>query len=93
MKASRAKWQPAAAHSSSLSAPTAFCLRKMENLAETPISQQVLSWMLFWPLPSQIARHGVYFARPAPAAADYQNGAAIGSAFVGLTSDTLKMDF
>jgi O-antigen ligase len=47
---------------------------------ETPIFQQVSSWMLFWPLLTLIARQVVYFSGPGRTAEAYQNGAAMGDA-------------
>jgi hypothetical protein len=45
---SNSQWQLAAALSShSAPAPTAFRLRAIENYEDTPIPQQVLSWLLF----------------------------------------------
>jgi exopolysaccharide production protein ExoQ len=72
------RWQLAAAHSSrSMSAPFSFRVWRARTNANTPISQQVLTWLLFWPLLTLIARHTVYFSGPARAAVVYQNGAAM----------------
>jgi exopolysaccharide production protein ExoQ len=49
----------------------------MENRADRPISQEVLSWLLFWPLLTLIARQAVYFAGPSRTAEAYQHGAAM----------------
>jgi exopolysaccharide production protein ExoQ len=43
--------------------------------AHRPVSQEILSWLLFWPLLFLIARHSVYFAGPARTAEAYQYGA------------------
>lgn len=81
MNSSSSKWQLAAAHGlEAVTAPNAFRLRKTRSLGDTPISQQVISWLLFWPLLSLIARQAVYFTGPAPSAAAYQNGAAVAGA-------------
>jgi exopolysaccharide production protein ExoQ len=72
------RWQLATAHSSrSVSAPTAFCVRKTGTDADTPVSQQVLTWLLFWPVLTLIARQPVYFGGPARSAEVYQSGAAM----------------
>jgi exopolysaccharide production protein ExoQ len=41
---------------------------------EAPVSQQILTWLLFWTLLSLIARQPVYVSGPAKTAAIYQNG-------------------
>jgi exopolysaccharide production protein ExoQ len=41
----------------------------------SPVSQQAITWLLFWPLLTLIARQTVYFSGPARAAAVYQSGA------------------
>src|SRR5580700_7784264 len=75
------RWQLAAAHSSrSMSAPFAFRVWRTGTDADTPISQQVLTWLLFWPILTLIARQPVYFGGPSRAAAAYQNGAAMAGA-------------
>ena len=72
--------QLAAVHSSrSISAPFAFRVWKTGTDA-TPVSQQILTWLLFWPLLTLIARQPVYFAGPARTAAGYQSGAAMAGA-------------
>ena len=74
-------WRLAEAHSSqSVSAPFALRFSKLENSADTPVSQQVLSWLLFWPILTLIARRAVYFSGPAATAAGYQSGADMGAA-------------
>jgi exopolysaccharide production protein ExoQ len=73
MTASTSQWQLAPAKRLSVSASPGF-------RAITPVSQEVLTWLLFWPILSLIARHAVYFSGPAPTAAGYQNGAAMGIA-------------
>jgi hypothetical protein len=77
MTVSNSHWRFAAADSS-LHAPTGFYFRKVLTGADTPVSQQVLSWLLFWPILSLIARQAVYFAGPATTAQAFQNGAAMG---------------
>jgi len=57
---------------------TAYQPREVLACAHTPVSQQVISWLLFWPLLSLIARQAVYFAGPARSTLVYQNGVAIG---------------
>lgn len=54
--------------------------RRAGHLADVPISQEVLTWLLFWPLLTLVAGHAVYFAGPAPTAEAYQNGAAMAGA-------------
>ena len=71
------QWQFAPAAMPSVSAPAVFRRIKTYTRAETPVSQQVVTWMLFWPLLSLIARQAVYFAGPARTAGAYQNGAAM----------------
>ena len=44
-----------------------------------PISQQVLTWTLFWPTLCLIARQAPYFAGPARDALSYEQGAAAGA--------------
>lgn len=60
--------------------PPAYRLR--EKLANThpPASQQVISWLLLWPVLSQIARQTVYFSGPARTAEAYQYGPAMAGA-------------
>jgi exopolysaccharide production protein ExoQ len=72
------QWQFAPAEMSSVCAPTIFRRTNTNIRAETPVSQQVVTWLLFWPLLSLIARQAVYFAGPARTASAYQNGAAMG---------------
>jgi exopolysaccharide production protein ExoQ len=73
------RWQFAAAHSSrSISAPFPFRVWRTGTHAETPISQQVLTWLLFWPILTLIARQPVYFGGPARSAEVFQNGAVTG---------------
>ena len=75
------RWQLAAVHGSrSMSAPSAFRVWKTGTDAHTPVSQQVLTWLLFWPLLTLIARQPVYFAGPARTAVGYQTGAAMSGA-------------
>jgi O-antigen ligase len=81
MKVPNSQWQLAAAHSSqSISPPATFRLRAIGNPADTPISQQVLSWLLFWPLLTLIARQAVYFSGPSVSFEAGQYGAAMGGA-------------
>jgi exopolysaccharide production protein ExoQ len=63
--------------SQSGSVPFSYPLKRMVNPAATPVSRQVLSWLLFWPILTLIARQAVYFAGPARIAEAYQNGAAV----------------
>ena len=71
-------WQLADAYSpKSVSSPFQFPLRRANNLAETPLYQQVISWLLFWPLLSLVARQAVYFTGPARTAEAFQNSAAM----------------
>jgi exopolysaccharide production protein ExoQ len=75
MKTFHSQLQPAGGGSpQSLSTALPFWRRQNETSTETPVSQEVLTWLLFWPLLTLIARHGVYFSGPAVTAADYQNG-------------------
>jgi exopolysaccharide production protein ExoQ len=57
--------------------PAAYQSREMLSRAYTPVSQEVLSWLLFWPLLTLIARQAVYFSGPARTAEAFQNGAAM----------------
>ena len=72
------QWQLAPAEMPSLSASVVFRRSKTNTRVETPVSEQVVTWLLFWPLLSLIARQAVYFAGPARTAGAYQNGAAMG---------------
>jgi exopolysaccharide production protein ExoQ len=56
---------------------TSFSVRvgKTANRTDTPVSQQIISWLLFWPLLCLVARQVVYFSGPARSAEVYQNGA------------------
>src|SRR5258708_9297846 len=66
------------AHTTGVSAiPAAYQPREMLSRAYTPVSQEVLSWLLFWPLLTLIARQAVYFSGPARTAEAFQNGAAM----------------
>jgi exopolysaccharide production protein ExoQ len=81
MKVPNSQWQFAAAHSSqSISSPAAFRFGALGNHADTPISQQVLSWLLFWPLLTLIARQAVYFSGPSASFEAGQYGAAMAGA-------------
>jgi exopolysaccharide production protein ExoQ len=80
MKIADSQWQFAAASSSQSVSPAAFRLSAIKGSADTPVSQQVLSWLLFWPLLTLIARQIVYFSGPAVGSQGAQNGA--GSAHV-----------
>jgi exopolysaccharide production protein ExoQ len=74
-------WRPVETPSrKSVFAPLPFRFRTMDNRAYTPISQELLSWLLFWPILSLIARQAVYFAGPAVSAEAFQSGAAMGGA-------------
>jgi exopolysaccharide production protein ExoQ len=46
----------------------------VRETAETPISQQLLTWLLLWTLLCLSARQWVYIAGPARTAISYQNG-------------------
>jgi exopolysaccharide production protein ExoQ len=72
------QWQFAPAEMPRVSAPAVVRLRRADTRVDTPVSQQVLTWLLFWPLLSLIARQAVYLAGPARTADAYQNGAAMG---------------
>lgn len=63
-------------HHTAPAAATAYSRREPRGRAHTPVSQEVLTWLLFWPLLTLIARQTVYFAGPARTAEAYQNGAA-----------------
>ncbi len=45
-----------------------------------PVSKQLITWLLFWPLLTLIARQAVYFTGPAVSAEAYQHGAAMAGA-------------
>ncbi len=75
MTASTTGWRLAPAEMPGLSARAP---REIDTSTAVPVSQQVLTWLLFWPLLSLIARQAVYFAGPARTAGAYQNGAAMG---------------
>jgi exopolysaccharide production protein ExoQ len=66
--------------SESVSVHFSHLLRRREVPADAPVSWQVLSWLLFWPILTLIARQAVYFAGPARIAEAYQNGAAVAGA-------------
>jgi exopolysaccharide production protein ExoQ len=57
--------------------PIAFRPGKLGNRGFTPISQEVLTWLLFWPILTLIARQTVFFSGPARSTAVYQNGSAM----------------
>jgi exopolysaccharide production protein ExoQ len=79
MKVYHPRWQFAEAPgSAAVSAP--YWLRRRTGVGATPVSQQVISWLLFWPVLTLIARQSVYFSGPARSAAANQNGAAISGA-------------
>jgi exopolysaccharide production protein ExoQ len=59
---------------------TSIRFGRASALAELPVSQQLISWLLFWPLLTLIARQAVYFTGPAVSASAYQNGAAMAGA-------------
>lgn len=76
MKFPSSQWRFAAADSSQdFYAPTAYRVRKVRTRGDTPVSQQVISWLLFWPVLSLIARQAVYFSGPAVTSGAYQNAA------------------
>jgi exopolysaccharide production protein ExoQ len=69
------------AHTTTVSAiPGAYQSREVLSHAPAPVSQEVLSWLLFWPLLTLIARQAVYFSGPARTAEAFQNGAAMAGA-------------
>lgn len=73
--------QLATSHNSkSVYYPAAVRLKMIGGCADTPVSQQILSWLLFWPLLTLIARQSVYFDGPARTVEAYQNGAAMAGA-------------
>jgi exopolysaccharide production protein ExoQ len=81
MTISNSPWRLAAAHNTqNVYAPTGFYFRKALTCVDTPVSQQVISWLLFWPILSLIARQAVYFSGPAVTSGAFQNGAAMGGA-------------
>jgi len=51
---------------------------KAEGSTDAPVSQQILTWLLFWTMLSLIARQPVYVSGPARTAAANQNGADMG---------------
>lgn len=59
-------------------ASVAYHPRRDSACALAPVSQQVLTWLLFWPLLSLIARRAVYFDGPARSAVTLQVGSATG---------------
>jgi exopolysaccharide production protein ExoQ len=70
--------QFATGHTTGASAiPAPYQHREVLNRAPAPVSQEVLSWLLFWPLLTLIARQAVYFSGPARTAEAFQNGAAM----------------
>ena len=80
MTFSQARWQLADAHEATGgTTPGGFCIRHMSGTAESPVSQQLLTWLLFWPLLTLIARQAVYFAGPARSAEAYQDISAMAS--------------
>jgi exopolysaccharide production protein ExoQ len=61
------------------SVSAAFARPKKESgNALTPVSQQLLTWLLFWPILTLIARRVVYFAGPAQSSVSFQLGAGNG---------------
>jgi exopolysaccharide production protein ExoQ len=80
MTFSQARWQLADAHEpTSGSASGGLRICHMSGPGESAVSRQVLSWMLFWPLLTLIARQAVYFAGPARSAEAYQDISAMAS--------------
>jgi exopolysaccharide production protein ExoQ len=78
MNVYNSQWKLAEAHSpQNVSGPFAFRLGKIWQPAG-PIWQEVLTWLLFWPTLTLIARQAPYFSGPARASEVYQNGAAMG---------------
>jgi exopolysaccharide production protein ExoQ len=71
----QSRWQLVAAQEAkSVSAPHPFRVWRARTVADTPVSLQVISWLIFWPLLSLIARQAVYFTGPARTAGEYHNG-------------------
>lgn len=58
-------------------AAAAFRPGRIGGPAFTPISHEVLTWLLFWPVLTLIARQSVFFSGPARSTAVYQNGSAM----------------
>jgi O-antigen ligase len=79
MKAYHSEWGLADAYSPMIvSAPSAFQRSGVAKSVQGPISREVLTWMLIWPILTLIAGQVVYFSGPAATAESYQNGAAMG---------------
>jgi exopolysaccharide production protein ExoQ len=88
------RWQLVAVHGSrTMPAPFAFGVSRTGTDADTPVSQQVLSWLLFWPLLTLIARQAVYFSGPARSAEAFQNGAAMAGTSGSHTSLVVNLLF
>jgi exopolysaccharide production protein ExoQ len=62
------------------SVPFALRRKTIENPVDPPVSQQILTWLLIWPILTMIAQQPVYFGGAARTAAAYQNGAAASGA-------------
>jgi O-antigen ligase len=78
MNTYNSQWKLAEVHSpQSLPGPLSFRLKKIGSPGVTPIWQEILTWLLFWPVLTLIARQTVYFSGPARSSADYQNGVAM----------------
>jgi exopolysaccharide production protein ExoQ len=60
--------------------PRGYRLRDKLAGFDTPVSHQIISWLLLWPVLSQIARQTVYFSGPARTTEAYRNGAAMAGA-------------
>ena len=79
MSTFQSKWQLAQAHGSpAASALPVSRAKRIRETAEVPVSQQLLTWLLFWTMLSLLARQPVYVSGPAKTAAAYQNGYAGG---------------
>lgn len=79
MKIPNSRWQFATTLGSEIvSAPSVFRLGKVGTSSDTPVSQQVITWLLFWPILTLIAHGPVYFSGPARTARAFQDGAAGG---------------
>ena len=72
------KWQFAQAHGSSVVFGRSRFRFLSGEAGESPVWQEVLTWLLFWTLLSLIARQPVYVSGPARSATIYQNGYAGG---------------
>jgi exopolysaccharide production protein ExoQ len=78
MKAYNSQWQLAEAQNSqSAWTPLSFRVKRMQSHADIPVSHQVLSWLLFWPMLTLIARQAVYLSGPSRSAESYRDVSAM----------------